>query len=128
MAMPCETTNRKTPSQGEPFVIPSFGNDVPPLMAMLSLLGLTIRLPIYLFSSRIIPSAPIVSNTKSPSQEHQHHVDLSPSSPNVSSSLSPSSPIKSCEASNQVDKKKKKRNIKKKKYKREIKYQPTTPQ
>ena len=42
MAMPSGTTNQETPSQGEPFVIPSFGNVGPPLMATLSLLGLTI--------------------------------------------------------------------------------------
>ena len=49
--MPFGTTNQETPSQGEPFVIPSFGNVDPPFMATLSLSGLTIGLTIYLFSS-----------------------------------------------------------------------------
>ena len=46
MAMPSGTTKQKTPSQGEPFVIHSFGNFGPPLMATLSLPGLTIGLPV----------------------------------------------------------------------------------
>ena len=69
-------------------------------MVVLGLLGLTIGLLVWLFSSPVIPSEPIVSNHNSPSQENKHHVDISPSSPNVSSSLSPTSPVKSNEASN----------------------------
>ena len=48
---------------------------------------------------------------KSPSQENQYHVDLSLSLLDVYSSLSPTSPLKICEASNPMDKKKKKMNI-----------------
>ena len=59
--------------------------------------------------------------------EHENHVDLLPSSLDVSYYLSPSSSIKSCDASNQVDNNNKKMNIKKKKYKQKIKSQPTTP-
>ena len=44
MAMPSVTTNQEVPSQGEPFVFPSFVNVGPLLMATLSLLGLTIEL------------------------------------------------------------------------------------
>ena len=43
------------------------------------------------------------------------------------SSLSPSSLVEICEASNHVDKKKKKRKIKKKKYKQITKSQQTAP-
>ena len=111
--MPSGATNQETPSQGEPFVIHSFGNVGPPLMATLILSRLTIGLPIWLLSSMVIPSALIISYPSSPSQEHQHHVDLSPSSPYVYYSFSPSFPVESCDASNQVDKKKKKRKIKK---------------
>jgi hypothetical protein len=59
-------------------------------------------------------------------QEHQPHVDPSPSSPVQSSSLSSSSPSERSEASNQVDKKKKKRKIKKKKNKQGAKLPTTT--
>ena len=69
------------------------------------------------------PSASIVSNMNSPSQDHQHHVDISPTSPDVLSFLSPSFPIESCDASNHVDKKKKKMNIQNNKDKQETKYQ-----
>ena len=61
------TTNQEIPSKGEPFVIPSFGNVGPPLMAMLSLPILTIGLPVWLFSIIVIPNALIVSDPNSPS-------------------------------------------------------------
>ena len=67
MVMPSETTNQEIPSQGEPFVIPSFGDVGPPLMATLSLLVLTIGLPVWLFSSSLIPNALIVLNPNSSS-------------------------------------------------------------
>ena len=109
MVMPFGTTNQKTPSQGESFVIPSFGNLGPPLISTLSLPGLTIGLHVWLFSNLVIPSAPIISNPNSPLQENQHHVDISPSSIDVSSPISPSSLVKICDISNKVDKTKKKK-------------------
>ena len=78
MAIPSGTTNQKTPSQEEPFIIPSFGNVGPPLMATLILPGLTIGLIVWLFSIMVIPSAPIVSNLNSPSHRSRT-VTLSPS-------------------------------------------------
>ena len=90
------------------FVFPSYGDVGPPLMATLSLLGLTIELPVWLFSSPVIPSTLVASNPNPSSQENQPHVDPSPSSPDVYSPVSPSSPIESCNTSSQVDKKKKK--------------------
>jgi hypothetical protein len=127
-------TNEGTPCPGEPFVFPSYGNIGPPHIATLSLPGLTIKLPVWLFSTQVILNAVSASVTSTSPQENQPHVDPSPSSlvrssspsllarsPSVSSSLS----SESSEASNSVNKKKKKRNIKKKKDKQGSK-PPTT--
>jgi hypothetical protein len=51
MASVIEMTNEGTPTLGEPFVFPSYGNIAPPHIATLSLLGLTIGLPVWLFST-----------------------------------------------------------------------------
>ena len=67
MDFPSSTTNNEVPSQGEPFVIPSFGNISPPFMDTLSLHGLTIGLPIWLFSGLVTPNTLIVSNPNTPS-------------------------------------------------------------
>ena len=75
-------------------------------MATLSLPGLTIGLPVWLFSNPVIPCTPIAFDPNPSSQEHQPHVDPSPSSPDVSSPISPSSPVEICSTSSQVDKKK----------------------
>jgi hypothetical protein len=110
-------TNEGTPFPGEPFVFPSYGNIGPPHISTLSLLGLTIGLPVWLFSTQVIPN--IVSGlvTSTSNQEHQPHVDPSPSSPirssspsslARSSSISSSSPSERSQAGNLVDKKKKK--------------------
>ena len=100
MATPSGTTNQEVPSQGEPFVFSSFGNVGPPLMATLSLPGLTIGLPVWLFSSSVIPIPPCVSDVNSPSPEHQPLANPPSSSPDVSSPLSPSSLVESCSTSN----------------------------
>jgi hypothetical protein len=127
-------TNEGTPSPGEPFVFPSYGNIGPPHIATLSLPGLTIGLPVWLFSTQVISNAVSASVTSTSPQEHQPHVDPSPSSPVRSSSssslamspsISSSSSGESSEASNPVNKKKKKRKIKKKKDKQGSK-PPTT--
>jgi hypothetical protein len=100
----------------------------------LSLPGLTIGLPVWLFSTQVIPNAASASVVSTSPQEHQPHVDPSPSSPVRSSSPSPlarsssissSSSSESSKASNSVDKKKKKRKNKKKKNKQGSKI-PTT--
>jgi hypothetical protein len=119
-----EMTNEGTLAPGEPFVFPSYGNIGPPHIATLNLPGLTIGLPVWLFSTQVIPnvvSALVVSTSP---QEHQPHVDPSPSSLVISSSpsslaryssISSSSPSEISKASNSMDKKKKKRkNMKKK--------------
>jgi hypothetical protein len=127
-------TNEGTPAPGEPFVFPSYGNIGHPHIATLSLPGLTIGLPVWLFSTQVIPNAVSYSVVSTSPQEHQPHVDPSPSSPVISSSpsslarspsISSSSSSESSEASNLVNKKKKKRKNKKKKIKKGSKL-PTT--
>jgi hypothetical protein len=105
-------TNEGTPFPGEPFVFPSYGNIGPPYIATLSLPGLTIGLPVWLFSTLVISNAGASDVSTPPT--HQPHVDLSPSSPVRSPSISPSSPSESSQASSQIDKKKKKQKEKKK--------------
>jgi hypothetical protein len=105
-------TNEGTPLPGETFVFPSYGNVGPPYIATLSLPGLTIGLPVWLFSTPVISNAGASDVSTPPT--HQPHVDLSPSSPIRSPSISPSSPSESSKASSQVDKKKKKQKEKKK--------------
>jgi hypothetical protein len=134
MASVPEMTNEGTSAPGEPFVFPSYGNIGPPHIATLSLPGLTIGLSVWLFSTQVIPNAVSASVVSTSPQEHQPHVDPSPSSPVRSSSpsslaRSPSIPSssssESSEASNSVNKKKKKRKNKKKKIKQGSK-PPTT--
>jgi hypothetical protein len=119
-------TNEGTSAPGEPFVFPSYGNIGPPHLATLSLPGLTIGLPVWLFSTQVILNAVSASIVRTSPQEHQPHVDPSPSLPVRSSSPSSlarsssvlsSSSSKSFEASNSVNKQKKKRKNKKKKNK-----------
>jgi hypothetical protein len=127
-------TNEGTPALREPFVFPSYGNIGPPHIATLSLPGLTIGLLVWLFSTPVIPNAVSASVVSTSPQEHQPHVDPSPSSLVRSSlpsslarspSVSSSSSTESSEASNPMNKKKKKRKNKKKKIKQGSKL-PTT--
>ena len=90
-----ESTNGGTPSPREPYTFPSFGNFGPPYIATLSLLGLIIGLPVWLFPTLVISNIPSASNAPSALDvstppTHQPHVDFSPSSPIKSPSLSPS--------------------------------------
>ena len=99
MASPSGTTNQETPILSMSFVFPPYGLVGPPLMATLKLPRLTIGLPIWLFSNPVIPFTLVSSNPNPSLQEHQPHVDPSPSSPDVSSPISPSSPIETCSTS-----------------------------
>jgi hypothetical protein len=54
MVLVPRTTNGATPTPGEPFVFLSYGNVGPPYSATLSLLGLTIGLLVWLFSTPVI--------------------------------------------------------------------------
>jgi hypothetical protein len=134
MASVPKMTNEGTPAPGEPFVFPSYEKIGPPHIATLSLPGLNIGLLVWLFSTQVIPNAVSASVVSTSPQEHQHHVDPSPSSPVRSSSpssfaRSPSIPSssssESSEPSNSVNKKKKKQKNKKKKNKKGSK-PPTT--
>jgi hypothetical protein len=134
MALVIRMNNEGTPAPGEPFIFPSYGNIGPPHIATLSLLGLTIGLPVWLFSTQVISNAVSASVTSTSPQENQPHVDPSLSSPVRSyspfllarlPSISSSSLRESSEASNSVNKKKKKRKNKKKKIKKGSK-PPTT--
>jgi hypothetical protein len=114
------STNGGTPSPGEPYTFPSFGNFDRPYFATLSLSGLTIGLPVWLFPTLVIPNPPNVSvapNTLDVNTPPtgQPHIKFSPSSPIKSPSISPSSPSERSKASSQVDQKKKKQKEKKKK-------------
>jgi hypothetical protein len=124
MVLVPEMTNEGTSTPGEPFVFPSYRNIGPPHIATLSLPGLTIGLPVWLFSTQVIPNAVSASVASTSPHEHQPHVDPSPSSPVSSSSpsslarspsVSYSSSSESFEASKPMNKKKNKRKIKKKK-------------
>jgi hypothetical protein len=118
MALVPGTTNEGTPFSREPFSFPSYRNIGPPHIATLSLPGLTIGLPVWLFSTQVIPNVVSASFISTYTQEHQPHVDPSPSSlvrhyspyslarySSVSSSLL----SERSESRNLVDKKKKKR-------------------
>jgi hypothetical protein len=100
-----ETTNGATPAPGEPFVFPSYGNVVPPYITTLSLPGLTIGLPVWLFSTLVISNAGDLDVSTPPT--HQPHVNLSPYLSVRSPSISPFSPSEISQASIQIDKKKK---------------------
>jgi hypothetical protein len=117
MALVPKMTNEGTSAPGEPFIFPSYGNIGPPHIATLSLLGLTIGLPVWLFSTQVIPNVVSASVISTSPHEHQPHVDplvslpvrsSSPSSLAMSPSVSSSSSGESSEASNSVNKKKKK--------------------
>jgi hypothetical protein len=134
MALVPGMTNEGTPAPWEPFVFPSYGNIGPPHLATFSLPGLTIGLPVWLFSTQVILNAVSASVVITSPQEHQPHVDPSLSSPIRSSSpsslarspfVSSSLSSESSEASNPMNKKKKKRKNKKKKIKQGSKL-PTT--
>jgi hypothetical protein len=85
----------------------------------LSLPGITIVLPVWFFSTQVVPNASSASTVSTSTQEHQPHVDPSPYSPvrssspyslAKSSSISSSLPSEISQASNLVDKNKKKKN------------------
>jgi hypothetical protein len=110
-------TNEATPALGEPFVFPYYGNVGPPYIATLSLPGLIIGLPVWLFSTPVIPNETGAFVVSTSPQEHQPHVDPSPSSPvryyspyslARSSFVSSSSLNESSKPSNPMDTKKKK--------------------
>ena len=106
-------TNPGIPTNGNPGHFTPFGNVGAPYMATLSLPGLTVGLPVWLFSTSVVPTVSTTSQSVPP-PEHHHvdsKVDRSPSSP-VSTYSSSTSPGESLDSSNQVAKKKKKKSYK----------------
>ena len=96
-----EFTNQGIPSEGNPGHFPPFGNVGAPYMATFSLPGLTVGLPVWLFSTSVVPNvSTTVQSVPPPEQPHvDSKVDLSPSSP-VSASSSSTSPGESLNSSN----------------------------
>ena len=120
-------SNQGFPSGGIPGTFPALGNIGAPYMATLSLPGLTIGFPMWLFPTAVVPT--IVPPSTSPPEQHHvgSKVDPSPSSP-ISTSSSSTSLGESIDSSNQVVKKKKKKTKKKKSDKREGNSVAITPQ
>ena len=114
MATFSEFTNQGIPSEGNPGHFPPFGNVGSPYMATLSLPGLTVGFPVWLFSTSVVPNVSTTIQSVPPPEQHHvdSNVDLSPSSPVSASSFS-TSPGESLDSSNQVAKKKKKKTKKK---------------
>jgi len=108
-----ESTNQGIPLGGNPSPLSSWGDIGSPYMATLSLLGITIGLLVWLFSTSVI------HNTVIPQQSNQQPDDTevtpSPSTSFVSPSTSSSSLGETSDTKNQVAKKKKKGKEKKKK-------------
>ena len=64
-----EFSNQGVPSEGSPSHFPSLGNIGAPYMATLSLPGLTVGLPVWLFSTSVVSSVPAtVPSTPPPEQ------------------------------------------------------------
>ena len=110
-----EFSNQGVPSERTPSPFPPFGNVGAPYMATLSLPGLTVGLPIWLFSTSVAMNVSATVQSVPPPEQHHVYskVDLSRSSP-VSASSSSTFPGESLDSSNQVAKKKKKKTRKKK--------------
>ena len=106
----------RNPLRRESQSFSSFGNVGAPYMATLSLPGLTVGLPVWLFSTSVVLNVSATVQSVPPPEQHHvdSKVDLSPSSP-VSASSSSTLPGESLDSSNQVAKKKKKK-MKKNKY------------
>jgi hypothetical protein len=68
-------TNEGTPTLGEPFVFPSYGNIGPPHITTLSIPGLMIGLSVWLFSTQVIPNAVSTLVISTSPHKHQPHVD-----------------------------------------------------
>ena len=125
-----EFTDKEPPINRNPSPIHVFANVGPPYMATLPLLGFTIGLPMWLFSTSLIPNKktipPQPSFSPQPSSSSQHHkplIDPIPSSPNMSYAPSSSSLGKSHNDSNMLTNTKKK--WKKKKQDKKGVNQPT---
>ena len=76
-------TNKEAPMLGDPYTFPLIGNVGVPLMATLNLLGFTLGIPVWFFSTPTVLNAPDASQVRSLYQGHQNtaspsHVVASP--------------------------------------------------
>ena len=108
-----ESSNQEIPFHVDPCNFPSFGNVGPPMMATLSLPGLTIGLPVWLFSIPSVPNVPTAPPVSSPCQRHHDNTDPLPSRLVKSFPPSSSSSGESIVTSNQKSKEDKKKKSKK---------------
>jgi hypothetical protein len=69
------TTNEGTPFPRISFVSRSVGHVSPPYISTLTLRGLTIGLPVWLFSTPVNVNAPSASSISTPPEDHQPHID-----------------------------------------------------
>ena len=81
-------TNPSSHPDGNPGHFPSLGNVGAPYMATLSLPGLTVGLPVWLFSTSLVPTISPTDQLVPPPEKHhvEPKVDLSPSTPTSTSS------------------------------------------
>ena len=114
-----ESTNQGFPLGGNPSPFSSWGDVGAPHMATLSLPGLTIGLPVWLFSTSVIQN--VVIPEKSSQQLDDTRVSHQPSTLSDYPSPPSSSLDKADKAKNQVNEKKKKQKWKKEKKKKEPK-------
>jgi hypothetical protein len=70
IALVPRTMNEETLFPREPFVFPYFGNVGPPYIDTLSLPEFTIWLPVWLFSTMVIPNAPSYLYSIPPPRDH----------------------------------------------------------
>ena len=101
MATFSKFTNQGIPSEGNPGHFPPFGNVGAPYMETLSLPGLAVGLPVWLFLTSVVPNISATIQSVPPSEQHyvDSKVELSPSSP-ISASSSSTSPGESLDSSN----------------------------
>ena len=112
MATNLESTHQGIPFEGNPSPFSSWGNIGAPYMATLSIPGLTIGLPIWLFWTSVIQSTMIPEQSNE--QLDDTKVTPQPSTSFVSPSPSSSSLGEASKTKNQVTEKKKKGKEKKK--------------
>ena len=65
-----EFTNPGIPSDGNPGHFPPFGNVGAPYMTTLSLLGLTVGFPVWLFSTSLVPTVSTAGQSVPPPEQH----------------------------------------------------------
>ena len=109
-----EGTNQGTHVHGDPCSFPCFGDISSPMMATLNLIGFTVGLLVWLFSTCIVPNGPDASQVSIVCQDHQIKANPFLSSSNKYSPASYFSSGESVDISSQESKKKKRKSRNKK--------------